>query len=295
MIKSNNSLKKVSLTLLISLIPLIIFGFYKNGISLYIKNYVNIFGMFKPLLFMVVGLFIGILVNVIYEKMINKNNDNLIEIVFSSFHPIYGMLVASVSSINTNIFLFIIVTFAVLFISKFIKNNRVNYVALASLIIFFIMNIFHKFSFLNVYEASNNFNLDAIDYMFGRGSGGIFTTNIILLIVSFIFLYNSKIYKKNIPIFASISFAILTVIYCIFNNNIGGIMSMLFTNGILFSFVFIATDPISSSYTKKGMIIYGILVGVLTFLLYLLQPALSSLGAILIASIFNGIIDLKFE
>ena len=72
-------------------------------------------------------------------------------------------------------------------------------------------------------------------------------------------------------------------------------MNMLFTNGILFSFVFIATDPISSSYTKKGIIIYGIVVGLLTFLLYLLQPALSSLGAIYIASIFNSIIDLKFE
>ena len=72
-------------------------------------------------------------------------------------------------------------------------------------------------------------------------------------------------------------------------------MNMLFTNGILFSFVFIATEPLSSSYTKKGIIIYGILVGVLTFLLYLIQPALSSFGAILIVSIFNSLIDLKFE
>lgn len=295
MIKNNNSIKKITYLLLLSLLPLILYGFYKNGINLYIKNYVNILGLLKPLLFSIIGLLIGILVNIIYEKYIKKNKDNLKEIIFSSFHPIYGLLVACILSINTNIFLFVIVTFIVLFISKFIKNNKVNYIALSGLIIFFIMNLFNKFTFLNIYESSKNFNLDAIDYMFGKGSGGIFTTNIILLIISFIVLYNMKVYKKNIPIFATITFSILTIIYCILTHNIGNIMNMLFTNGILFSFVFIATDPISSSYTKKGIIIYGIVVGLLTFLLYLLQPALSSLGAIFIASIFNSIIDLKFE
>lgn len=295
MIKNNNSIEKMSYIYLLSLLPLILFGFYKNGISLYTKGYVGIFGMLKPLLFILVGLIIGILVNIIYEKIIKKNKDNIREIIFSSFHPIYGTLVSSIISINTNIFLFVIVTFIALLISKFISVNKLNYVALSGLIIFFIMNITGKFSFLNAYEASNKFNMNAVDYLFGRGSGGLFTTNVILLVISFIVLYNSKIYKKVIPIFATSAFIILTVIYCLATSNITNIMNMLFTNGILFSFVFIATEPISSSYTKKGMAIYGSVVGILTFLLYLIQPALSSLGAILIASIFNSLIDLKFE
>lgn len=295
MIKNNNSIEKMSYIYLLSLLPLILFGFYKNGISLYIKGYVGIFGMLKPLLFIIVGLIIGILVNIIYERNIKKSEDNIKEIIFSSFHPIYGVLVSSIISINTNIFLFGIVTFIVLLVSKFININKLNYVALTGLIIFFIMNIVGKFSFLNVYEASNNFNMNAVDYLFGRGSGGILTTNVILLSISFIVLYNSKIYKKVIPIFATSVFIVLAVIYCLITNNIVNIMNMLFTNGILFSFVFIATEPISSSYTKKGMSLYGCLVGILTFLLYLIQPALSSLGAILIASIFNSLIDLKFE
>ena len=204
MIKSDNSIKKISLIYFISLIPLILFGFYKNGISLYIKGYVNVLGMFKPLLFIIIGLICGILSNIIYEK-INKSDKNISDILFSSFHMLYGVLIASVSSINTNLFLFSIVTFLVLFISKFIKNNKVNIVALASLIIFFIMNIFHEFSFLNSYEVSNHFNMNAIDYLFGKGSGGIFTTNIILLIISFIILYCSKVYKKNVSLFSIIS------------------------------------------------------------------------------------------
>lgn len=295
MIKSNNSIKRISCIYLLSLLPLILFGFYKNGISLYIKKYVNIFGMLKPLIFIILGLVIGILVNIIYEKYIKKSKDKLSDIIFSSFHPIYGVLIASTSSINTNLILFSLITFIVLFVSKFIKNNKINYISLTSLIIFFIMNIFGEFSFLNLYESSNNFNMNAIDYMFGRGNGGIFTTNIILLIISFIVLYYAKTYKKNIAIFSTITFIVLTIIYCLINNDVGNIMYMLFSNGIIFSFIFIATDPISSSYTKNGKIIYGVLVGMLTFLLYLINPALSSFGGILIASILNAVIDLKFE
>ena len=157
------------------------------------------------------------------------------------------------------------------------------------------MNIFGKFSFLNAYEVSNNFNMNTIDYLFGKGNGGIVTTNILLLIISYIILYNSNIYKRNIPIYSFISFLLLTIIYCFIKNDIGNIMNMLFTNGILFSFVYIASEPNSSSYTRLGSTIYGIIVGVLSFIFYLINPSLSSLGGIFIASIFNSLIDLKFE
>ena len=294
MIKSNNSIKKISLTYLISLFPLILFGIYKNGISLYIKGYVNLTGMFKPLLFVIIGAVIGILVNIIYEK-IQKNNRSIGELIFSSFHMIYGILIACISSINTNLVLFSIVTFIVLFISKFIKYNKFNVIALSSLIIFFIMTLLNKFSFLNSYEASTNFNMNAIDYLFGKGSGGIFTTNIILLCISFIILYLNKAYKRIIPIYATIIFAIFAFVYSLLTNNISSILEILFTNGILFSFIFIATETTSSSYTRMGQIIYGIFVGILTFGLYLIKPELASLGAIFIASILSGLIDLKFE
>ncbi len=293
--KSDNSIKKITLIYIISLLPLILFGFYKSGISLYIKKYINILEMFKPLVIILLGFIIGILVNIIYEKKINKNKDNIKDIIFSSLHPIYGILIGCISSINTNIILFSIVTFIVLLISKFIKNTKINYIALTSLIIFFIMNIFGKFSFLNIYEVSNKFNMNAIDYLFGKGSGGIVTTNILLLIISYIILYNSNIYKRNIPIYSFISFLLLTIIYCFIKNDIGNIMNMLFTNGILFSFVYIASEPNSSSYTRLGSTIYGIIVGILSFIFYLINPALSSLGGIFIASIFNSLIDLKFE
>ncbi len=295
MIKSNNSIKKISLIYIISLIPLIIYGFYKNGIYLYMKKYVGIFGLLKPIIFLLIGAIIGISVNIIYDYFIKKNKKNIVDSIFSSFHLIYGILISCVVSINTNIIVFSLITFIVLLISKFIKNNRFNIVCVAVLLIFLIMNIFKDFSFLNIYELNNKFKLDTLDYLFGRGSGGIFTTNIIFLIIGFIILYLSKTYKKNIALFSMITFLIISIIYCICINNIGNILNMLFTNGIMFSFIYIATNSPSSSYTNIGSIIYGILVGIFTFLLYLINPYLSSFGAILIVSILNSLIDLKFE
>ena len=124
MIKSNNSIMRISVMYILSLLPLILFGFYKNGINLFIKKYVNFYGMLRPLLFILIGFTIGVLVNIIYERKIKKNKDKISDIIFSSFHPIYGILIACIISINCNIILFSLVSFIVLFISKFIKNNK---------------------------------------------------------------------------------------------------------------------------------------------------------------------------
>ena len=295
MIKSDNSVSKISQKYILSLIPLILFGFYKNGIKLYLKHYITFTEMLKPIIIPLIGFIIGCLVNIIYEYKIKSKKNNIKDTIFSSFHSIYGLIIGCITSINMNIILFITTTFIILLLSKFIKKIRINYIALTSLIIFFIMNIFGKFSFLNIYESSNVFNMNAIDYLFGKGSGGISTTNIFLIIISFIILYNSKTYKSDIPIYSSISFIFLAFIYCVIKNDIGNIMNIIFTNGILFSFIYVATDPISSCYTKKGIIIYSILVGIFSFVFYLINPALSTLGSILIVSIFNSLIDLKFE
>lgn len=294
-VRSKNSIAQMSLIYFISLLPLIGYGFYKNGIFLYLKGYVNLLGMFKPLIFMLIGIFSGALVNIIYEKGVKKSKESLKEVLFSSFHIIYGLLIASLTSINTNIFLYTVLTFSLLLLSKFVKMKNLNVVALTSLLMILLTYLFSAFSYSNIYERSNVFNLNAVDYLFGRGIGGINTTCIALLVISLIILWNSHIYKKEIPLYSIISFFILILGYCIYKNDIANIFNMLFTNSILFSFVFVATIPNSSSYTKIGKIIYGIFVGILAFIFYLINPSFASLGAILIAGILSSVIDIKFE
>ena len=289
-LKSKESLKTIILKIIIALLPLLIYGFYKNGIKLYQNDYVNIYGLFKPLLFDIIGLTIGIIVDIIYEVIITKKM-KFKESLFSSFYPLYGLLIASVISINTRLYLFISITFICLLIFKFIKKLNLNIMALTSLIIIFINKLIYGFSFLNLYEQNHSLHLNTLDYLIGRGSGGINTTCTFLLIISLLILFSIHAYKKEIPIYSSIIYIMCIIVYCIFNKQIGLILDDIFTNGILFSFIFIGTDSISSSYTNKGKIIYSIIIGLSTFGLFLIYPPLSALGGILIASICNRIID----
>ena len=178
-----------------------------------------------------------------------------------------------------------------LLLSKFIKQDKVNIVALTALIIIFIINITGTFTFNNAYEKANNLNLDALDYLIGRGSGGVNTTHVILLIISLVILCNQKFYKKEIPFYSSIFFSLGIIIYSVITNDIGKSIDHIFSNGILFAYVFIATDSLTTPRTYKGKIIYSIIIGLVTVGLYIVYPPLSALGAIVIGSMCHNTID----
>jgi len=294
-VRDNNSILKISIKYFLALIPLIIYGFYKNGIQLLEKELVSVLGMLKPLLFIITGIVIGGLVNIISEKFIKKQKISIIDALFSSFHILYGLIIACLLSINTNYFLFVIITFTILLLSKIFNIKSINLIALTTLIIILLTYIFGEFSYLNLYESSTILNLNAVDYLIGRGSGGLATTFISGLIFSLIILLTEKTYKSEIPLYSIITFTIFIIIYAIYKSDIANIFEILFTNGILFSLIFVAPDSISSSYTKIGKIIYGLLTGILTFCLYLINPTFACLGAILISSILSSVIDVKFE
>ena len=285
-LKAKDNIKSINLNIFIALLPLLFTGFYKNGLKLYINNLVSVYGLFKPLLFDIIGLLCGIIVNIIYNRIKKSNNK-----IFNDFYPLYGLLIASVISINTNIVLFTTSTFVLLLISKLLNNNKINIIAFTSLIIIFISNLLGQFTYLNLYEQKNTLTLNSLDYLIGRGSGGINTTYILVLIISLIVLSVNRYYKKEIPLYSSITFISCLTFYLIFTNKIGTILDNIFTNGILFSYIFIAPEFLTSSYTKKGKIIYSIIIGVVTFILYLFYPPLSALGGIIIASLCHRIID----
>jgi Na+-translocating ferredoxin:NAD+ oxidoreductase RnfD subunit len=288
-LRSKSSIKNIVLKYILALSPFLIMGFYKNGLKLYMNKLITFPQMFKPILLDILGFIIGYLVNIIYSKYLKKEKLN--KNIFNSFYPLYGLLIASLVSINTNIFIFIITTFLTLFISKFINKNKFNIVALNTLLCTLLSRLFGKFTFLNIYEQSNKLTLNSIDYLIGRGSGGVNSTCTILLIFSLIILCSNRYYKKEIPLYSIITFISLILVYSFFTNNIGNYLNIIFSNGILFSFIFVAPDTVSSSYSQRGKLIYSIFIGVLTFGLYLIYPPLSSIGAICIVSIFNELID----
>jgi Na+-transporting NADH:ubiquinone oxidoreductase subunit B/electron transport complex protein RnfD len=137
-------------------------------------------------------------------------------------------------------------------------------------------------------------NYSYIELLFGTTGGSMGETFRLGIILGGIFLILAKIVNWRIPVayigsvvvFATIGSAFLPAA-------IAPPLSQLLTGGLLFGAFFMATDPVSSSMTNTGKIWFGILIGVMTVLIRVVNPAFPEgiMLAILFANIFAPTID----
>ena len=273
-VREETNIKKIISYLYISIIPLLIFGFYKNGI----KSYDGIY-ILHPLILDLVGFASGTLVSIILEK----------KKPLTSFYPFYGLLSASLVFPNTNIIVFGLICFISLFIYKKINKNNVNIVCVIALIVILISN-FYETSYLNLVINSNT-NLDGLDYLLGKGSAGLNASCTLLSLASYLYLSTKDFYKKEIPLYSFLIYSILMVIYLSFIGDINSLFVRLLSNGTIFSLVFVSTMGTTSSYTKRGRICYALILGILMFILSFSFPSLAVISAIFLVSIMHKYID----
>lgn len=273
-VREETNIKKIISYLYISIIPLLIFGFYKNGI----KGYDGIY-ILHPLILDLVGFASGVLVSIILEK----------KKPLTSFYPFYGLLSASLVFPNTSIIVFGLICFISLFIYKKINKNNVNIVCVIALIVILINN-FYETSYLNLVINSNT-NLDGLDYLLGKGSAGLNASCTLLSLASYLYLSTKDFYKKEIPLYSFLIYSILMVIYLSFIGDINSLFVRLLSNGTIFSLVFVSTMGSTSSYTKRGRICYALILGILMFILSFSFPSLAVISAIFLVSIMHKYID----
>lgn len=273
-VREETNIKKIISYLYISIFPLLIFGFYKNGI----KGYDGIF-ILHPLILDLIGFASGVLVSIILEK----------KKPLTSFYPFYGLLSASLVFPNTSIIVFGLICFISLFIYKKINKNNVNIVCVIALIVILISN-FYETSYLNLVINSNT-NLDGLDYLLGKGSAGLNASCTLLSLASYLYLSTKAFYKREIPLYSFLTYSILMVIYLSFIGDINSLFVRLLSNGTIFSLVFVSTMGTTSSYTKRGRICYALILGILMFILSFSFPSLAVISAIFLASIMHKYID----
>ena len=273
-VREETNIKKIISYLYISIIPLLIFGFYKNGI----KSYDGIY-ILHPLILDLVGFASGALVSIILEK----------KKPLTSFYPFYGLLSASLVFPNTSIIVFGLICFISLFIYKKINKNNVNIICVIALIVILISN-FYETSYLNLVINSNT-NLDGLDYLLGKGSAGLNASCTLLSLASYLYLSTKAFYKREIPLYSFLTYSILMVIYLSFIGDINSLFVRLLSNGTIFSLVFVSTMGTTSSYTKRGRICYALILGILMFILSFSFPSLAVISAIFLVSIMHKYID----
>lgn len=264
----------------LALIPLILFSFYKNGILLYKNDLINFSKALIPLYFYIISILTGFIVSKILKDNIKEN-------------VLICLIISCTISINTNIMFYSIILFASLFIGKVILNKvklKFNIGSFIRIIIILSL-LLNAYSYLNIGEKLNKFNYNLFDIFSGFGIGGIANTSTLILLISLIILSSSKYYKKVIAISSSTAYIIINLVYIFLTKNYDNLNLIL--NGInYFSFIFIASDLYITPYSKNGMFIYGITIGIITSILNFigLKYEASYVG-ILIASLFIPLIN----
>ena len=101
----------------------------------------------------------------------------------------------------------------------------------------------------------------------GLKGGTIGEVSAIALIIGFAYLLIRRIVSIKIPAAYILSFAVMTFLFGKHAFSAEYLAYQLLTGGLLLGAFFMATDYVTSPTTPKGMMIFGIGCGVLTFLI----------------------------
>lgn len=148
-------------------------------------------------------------------------------------------------------------------------------------------------SLLNIPEMIKNYSL--MDLFMGNIPGGMGEISAVLIIIGGVYLFIRKAADYRITVSMLASFTVLMLVAALvldYKNTHTIVLYQLLSGGLLYGAVFMATDPVTSSVTKPGRWIYGLLLGILVALFRLFGANPEGVAySILICNMFAPLID----
>lgn len=284
---------------IIALIPLMLFGWLKNGLLPYIKGSLNssFLTMLYPLVFFFIGGFTSWLLEFLYYKFFVKVN-NPLEKVKYSFAIIPGLLLSMILSINTPIWVLIIGCVFATVVAKLLFGGFGQNIFNPALVGY----LFITTAFLGMVTGGNGFlnpteveiitsgatpmatfsknpvaDFDVLtkeyggiwSFILGTTPGAICETNALLCLISFAWLCYRKVISWRIPVIYVGTVFVLSYIIGAFNGYALDLRYPLYaitSGGLMFGAVFMATEPVTSPRTPNGKVMFALCLGVLTIL-----------------------------
>nr|MBP3258947.1 RnfABCDGE type electron transport complex subunit D [Bacilli bacterium] len=315
--KSNDTTFKMMRRLIISLIPIVLFSVYKNGVLPYLKGYTNFFGMLYPLVFIILGCMSTLVTEEIFLIVFKKKKGNeLLDSIKDGYGIIPGLFLSLVLPINTPLAILFIGGIFALLIGKMIYGgfgyNIFNPALIGAIFVITCYGtlISTNGGYINRLELDtvssatpltnvnlvNDISYDTLvkpyggisSFLIGTIPGALGETSSILIILAFIYLTITKTIKWRIPTSYILTFILMVSLYsCITNMGTWYILFEVLSGGLLFGAVFMATDPVTSPVTPKGQILYGMALGLMTFLIrYLTSYPEGVMTSILFMNVF---------
>ena len=276
---TRKNINRITLIYILSLIPLILYGTYKNGVLLYLNKYVPIYGIFRPILFCLVPFGIYMLYSLIKERKLKLNIDAFYYMAIGIFMP------PETSLLKYSLALLVLIPLIDLIPLEFNKGSAIK------LILILAISFLGKYSYWNLLETNHVYDFSFIDLAMGRSIGGLSSTSLLCALIAFIILCLSSNYKKSITIITTILYSVCIFIFYFIEKD-----STIFINfaGTITAFIIYGASFKHSSYTRIGKLFYSIFLVFLTIFLNSIFPYEGAFIAILSCSIISRPLDRIF-
>ena len=259
-----NKIFNINLLYVLSLIPVILFAYWKNGYLMYKHDYMS---FFKSTQYIVIPIVILVLSYVfeIYYYVVYKKEENL-DNVFNTIVPFANTLCYLVCGPVDKLYITVPIIIVLDIVLKFLDSKYyINQVALFKILLFGFLSIMGMYNNANLYEIATSLSFDLSDYFLGRGVGEIGVTCALASILGFVILLFNKYYKSDISISSVISYALIClVMYLVGGFKFSELLINTFTSGFLFVSIFVASFSNATPIVRSGRILYGICIGVLS-------------------------------
>ena len=111
-------------------------------------------------------------------------------------------------------------------------------------------------------QVENLGEVDLLDLFLGIHGGVLGETCILACLIGFVILVATKTISPAIPV---AYVGTVFVCFLLTGNGLHFALAEILAGGLMFGAVFMATDYVTSPFTLKGKIIYGIFIGIVTF------------------------------
>ncbi len=309
---------------LIALIPVILFGWYKNGLKPFINDEINFYQMLYPLIIVIVGGLACYILEGFALFLMDKDAKTFKGIVSKlkvTYPAIPGILLALILPSYTPIWVLVTGCFFATIIAKMLFGGfghnvfnpaLVGYILIAFAFTGVISNAGESLSKITAITgatplavlAGNQTTLSydvlvkpfgsLLNFFLGTIPGAFGETSALACLVAFIYLVVRRVINYKLPVIYIATVFILSWIIGL-TNGVTGIwfpVYSILSGGVFFGAVFMLTEPVTSPRNPLGKVWYGVFVGILTVLFRFVGVLPEGVAtAILAGNIFVIMID----
>lgn len=308
-------MKRTMITVFVALIPALLFGMWNIGYQHFLSvgespDYLTmfLFGLLKMLPIIIVTYAVGLGLEIVFAQI---RNHEVSEGFFVS-----GLLIPMIIPPETPLWqVAVAVAFAVIFGKEVFGGsgmNIVNPALTARAFLFFAYPSQMSGDKVWIADMADTYsgatplgnalvgkfdNMPSVFDMFiGTIPGSVGETSTLMILIGAVILLATGIGNWRIMLSVFAGGYIMGLLFNLWGLN--DYMELeaykhLLLGGFAFGAVFMATDPVTASQTKKGMYIYGFLIGMIAILIRVFNPAYPEgmMLAILLMNVFAPLID----